>query len=682
MYSPTTIAAVLAGTLAWALPVTTAQAQVDPRLWGLSMIGVDKAWAQGFDGRGIAVGVMDDAAQVDHPQYADRWQAGFNVDGSPYGPLGSHYHGTHVTGTIAGKNVGVAPGSLIYGINWDIPFQTDISFANGFDWATSQGVRVLNNSWGLTMIDPVSGTKRSETIIDTTRAHFEARYSNSIRALRDGVDADVVYVFATGNSALSQPGVLAGLPHFLPELQSNWIAVTAVGPAGTTASYAQLCGLAAAWCVAAPGGDGAMGTDDAIWSAWPGSLYNSINGTSMAAPHVTGAVAIAAQIFPEASGAELTRLVLQSATDIGDKGIDNVYGWGLLNVGNMVAAIDPATAGLFANAAWSRTMAFAPVDTVLRQRLGAMAGPVQSQGGFTALSYAPVQSAPMPWDETAPAPSGPVIWVAPLYGFASIAAGASSPSARNDLGGLLAGIDLVNDESVQLGLSLGFSQTAMRAGTDRADMSALHLGAYGAVEADGWFINGTAQAALFNQSTERHAISGASGLSFDPVGRASLSGSGLGLSVQLGHEFDLNTGVVLAPYLAAAAGWHSTGAATETGAGAFSLSLPASGHGYVEVGPGLRVEAAPIALEAGTLQLSADLAYARVEGSTSHATSVALLGRTIEGHSAEIGRDVIRLGGKLDLTTDAGGTWFAGYQGAFRQGASAHTLSAGFKARF
>lgn len=67
MYSPTTIAAVLAGTLAWALPVTTAQAQVDPRLWGLSMIGVDKAWAQGFDGRGIAVGVMDDAAQVDHP---------------------------------------------------------------------------------------------------------------------------------------------------------------------------------------------------------------------------------------------------------------------------------------------------------------------------------------------------------------------------------------------------------------------------------------------------------------------------------------------------------------------------------------------------------------------------------------------------------------------------------------
>lgn len=672
----------LAVALIASLPISAAHAQIDDRLWGLSMIGVDKAWAQGFRGNGVIVGVMDDAIQFDHPEFADRWMGGFNADGTPYGPLVAKFHGTHVAGTVAGQKVGVAPGSLIYGINWAVAIPTDASFAQGFRWATSQGVRVVNNSWGSTMVDPITGLKRSQTILDTTKEQFELASPGALQALRESVSADIVQVFSTSNDALSQPGVMAGLPYFFPELQSNWIAVTAVGPNGSLASYAQLCGLAAAWCIAAPGGDSTLDPNDAIWSSWPGSAYGSINGTSMAAPHVTGAVAIGAEIFPKASGAQLTQLVLQTATDIGEQGIDATYGWGLLNVGNMVATINPDTAGTFANAAWSRTAAFAPINNVMRQQLGRTAPAQPDDQDFSALGYAPTNLVPMPESVRLSQRSGPPIWIAPIYGTASIAAGPAPHGADSNIGGVLAGIDILHDANTQLGLALGYSRTALSTRTiaDKADTDAFHLGAYGAWKQDGWFVNGTGQAALFSQSIERKAISGAVGVSFDPVGRSILTGSGLGLSMQVGHQIVLTDGFTVSPYLAAASNWQATGAARESGAGIFSLTLPAASHAQFEAGPGVRIASAPILIEDNILRMTVDLSYARIGGNADNATTVSLLGREIEGRSADLGQDVLRVGGNLDLSSSDGHNWFAAYGGSFQQGASSHSVSVGLKA--
>ena len=682
MTKPRPLVVVLAATLTVGLPMQTAHAQIDERLWGLSMIGVDKAWAQGFRGNGVVVGVMDSAIQSDHIEFADRWLGGINADGTPYDPPGTEFHGTHVTGTVGGQNVGVAPGSLIYGINWGIAAPSDTSFANGFRWAASQGVRVINNSWGATMTDPITGMKRSQTIVDTTREEFERTNPEMLQALRDTVSPDIIQVFSTSNDALTQPGVMAALPYFFPELQSNWIAVTAVGPTGSIASYAQHCGLAAAWCITAPGGDGPVNSNDAIWSSWPGGTYASIHGTSMAAPHVTGAVAIGAEIFPNASGAQLSQLVLQTATDIGEEGIDSIYGWGLLNVGNMVATIDPVTAGTFANAAWSRTTAFDPINTVLRQQLGRTVTAQADGQEFSALGYASTNFVSMPESVRLSQPSRPQIWVAPVYGTASIGAGPTSYGADSNTGGLLAGVDFLHDANAQFGLALGYSHTSLQTHTvaDQAETNAFHLGAYGAWQQDGWFVNGTGQAALFSQSIERTAISGATGLSFDPIGRTTLSGGNLGLSLQVGHEIVVTDGVTVSPYLAAAANWQATGAGSESGAGIFNLNLPAASQAQFEAGPGVRIASAPILLEDNTLRLMIDLSYARVGGSVDNATSVDLLGREIAGRSLELGRDVLRLGGAIELENSAGHDWFAAYNGSFRQGSTTHTVSAGFKA--
>ena len=127
-----------------------------------------------------------------------------------------------------------------------------------------------------------------------------------------------VLIFATGNDGAANPGIPSGLPYLFPELKNNWIDVTSVDKTLRWAPNADACGVSAMWCIAAPG--------EVIYSTIPTNEYKNLNGTSMAAPHVTGAVAIAKQMFPNASGAELASIVLRTAVDIGDPGIDDIYG--------------------------------------------------------------------------------------------------------------------------------------------------------------------------------------------------------------------------------------------------------------------------------------------------------------------------------------------------------------------
>ena len=668
-----------------AASIDHAHAQIDERLWGMSMIGVGKAWENGLRGRGVHIGVMDEWAQPDHPEFGDRWVGGFNVDGTPYGPYGNDFHGTHVTGTIAGHKVGVASESMISGINWAVPVRTDSSYAAGFRWATAQNVRVVNNSWGMKFTDPVTGEKRTLTVADVSPDFFEQNFHDTLTALRESTRADIIQVFATGNSKQPQPDVFSALPYFHPELQSNWIAVTSVGPTGNIASYAERCGVAAAWCLAGPGGDGDDGSNDAIWSSWPGSGYYSINGTSMATPHVTGAVAIAAQLFPQATGSELTQLVLQTATDVGDPGIDPVYGWGLLNIGNIVDTAAPATAGTFANAAWSRFATLGHVSTLLRQRLTAPHLPKPSlDTDFALLSYASTLRDQAGSVITVPNTATPDIWIAPLFGTASINESSSSFGATSHLGGLVIGADFVRNHQARFGLALGYTNTRLetRHADDSGSSDAFHLGAYAGWTDRGWFLEGTGQAAIFNQSIERRAIGGAVGVSFAPVGRSNLSGTGFELSAQAGRRLDLSHDVTIAPYLSVATRWQNTGAGYETGAGIFDLSLPAASYGQVEAGAGLRIESSALQVEYGSLRLAGDISYARLSGDLSNATSVTLLGGSIEGQSAALGRDILRLGAELNLATSENRDWFAHYQGNFQRNANSHALSVGMRISF
>ena len=670
--------------------IQSAHAQIDSRLWGLSMVGADKAWELGYRGNGVIIGVMDQSADPLHTEYADRWLGGMNVDGTPYVLNPTHDHGTHVTGTIAGRRVGVAPGAGIYTMNWALAGVPIDNAANGYHWAASRGVRAINNSWGTTRFDPALNRSRGINVNEADANFVQTAFPNMLSSFRALAQSDIVQIFATGNDRVLdygggdirhalQPAMLAGLPSYFPELTAHWIAVTAVGPSGNYGIYAQPCGIAKNWCMAAPGGSGLDPYTDQIFSSMVTTEYGWLNGTSMATPHVTGAFAIGAEMFHNASGAEIAQLLLQTSKDIGAPGIDDNYGWGLLSVANMAATISSSTASVFSNAGWARTNAFNAIDRAMRNQMGSLGGGV---GEIAPLGYMPItDGTPSPFEDVLREQAGPLFWLAPVYGTASISGNAAP--ANSSVGGFLAGIDLVQDAAGQFGLAVGYSHTALSSGNDTGSANSIHLGAYGNWNHGNWFIKGTGQVSFFEQGIERRDISGAAGVSFAPVGRSSASGIGMGASFEIGHQFALNDDLTISPYLALSTHLQNTQSATEIGAGIFGLGIAGTSFGRLEAGPGLRLQSAPISLEGGnSLRLTGDIAYARAAGDNDYAAATDLLGRTITGHSAELGREVLKLGARLDLVTANGNTWFAAYDGSLQRAAAAHAFSAGFKGQF
>ena len=110
----------------------------------------------------------------------------------------------------------------------------------------------------------------------------------------------------------------------------NFITVVAYDTeAGRLAYYSNRCGVAAEYCLTAPGTDLYL---TALESDENNSFYAQASGTSFAAPIVTGAIAILKGAFPYLSGAEITKLLFVTARDLGDVGVDEVYGWGMLDL--------------------------------------------------------------------------------------------------------------------------------------------------------------------------------------------------------------------------------------------------------------------------------------------------------------------------------------------------------------
>ncbi|WP_160300142.1 S8 family peptidase [Devosia limi] len=641
------------------------------------MIGRNYALQHGFTGVGVVVGVMDQAARTTHSEYADRWLGGYSVDDMAYGPPLNH--GTHVSGTIGGVNVGVAPGTLLYGIDW-FALNGDVGVSKGFNWGSAQGIRLFNNSWEFKFADPVSGISRTVTLTDLSKAQVEAGIPQALASLRDGLRLGTLQVFATGNSGLAQPSFVAGLPYYFPELQGNWLAVTALGPTRTLASYANQCGLAANWCLSAPGGDGVG--NDSIWSASAGgdNLYFPENGTSMAAPHVTGAVAIAAEIFPQASNAHLAQLVLQTATDIGQQGIDPVYGWGLLNLRNLVDTINPATATVFTGATQARFGALSQVTQLLGTRAAATDLGAISAAGVAPLAYSPVTTASLAITDAMTAPAGRNAWLSPVLGMERAATHGSRTI------GIIGGIDLLQSQNLRLGVAAGFTAASTFAtGTDNsATANNLHFGLYGHWAANGWFVDGTGQVARFDQTVTRRTISGATGTSLAPVGVSSFSGFGLEASVRAGHRFEIPGFAAASPYASVIGRGQQLTGASETGAGAFGLDLPSSAYAQMEIGVGLRLETEPVAFDDHELNLALDLSYARLTGDRDLNTSAALHGRAITTTNGHMGEDVLRIGAQLNLnaTTQTGVNWFGRYDAQFQNQSASQSLAIGGHFRF
>ncbi|ELY1865479.1 S8 family serine peptidase, partial [Serratia marcescens] len=358
--------------------------------WGLGAIHADQAYAAGYTGKGIKLGIFDQPVYAKHPEfsgpdkvinlvtegtreYTDPYIPvkkgdGFRYDGTPStdssGKLGSH--GTHVGGIAAGSRDGGAMhgvafnAQIISAENGDPGPEDGIVLGNdgavyqaGWNKLVASGARIINNSWGIGITekfdkggyDPAyphftvnDAQKQFDQIKQILGTKPGGAYQGAIDAARSGV----VTIFAAGNDYnLNNPDAMAGLAYFVPDIAPNWLSVASLQDPTNSGDYSistfsSRCGYTASFCVSAPGTRvyssviAGTGVDDLTTG------YANKSGTSMAAPHVAGSVAVLMERFPYLNGAQVADVLKTTATDMGAPGIDALYGWGMINLGKAI----------------------------------------------------------------------------------------------------------------------------------------------------------------------------------------------------------------------------------------------------------------------------------------------------------------------------------------------------------
>ncbi|MNJ22818.1 Extracellular serine protease precursor [compost metagenome] len=234
---------------------------------------------------------------------------------------------------------------------------------------TVPDLRVINNSWNE---DPAGPDKADVDFTFQRAMRLSQGKSPLVESLREAAAKDVLLVFAAGNEESSQPGLMAALPHYVPELGNHVISVVALDRNNTfDDSYSNQCGISKHWCLAAPGTAMVAGAANDVQDGPVIYGLSTGQGTSYAAPLVSGSSALLKQRFPYMSMAQIRELMLTTASQVEEQvGVDDVYGWGRLDLGaalggpgQLLGRFD-ANLGQGINDVWSNDIS----DVALTQR--------------------------------------------------------------------------------------------------------------------------------------------------------------------------------------------------------------------------------------------------------------------------------------------------------------------------
>ena len=309
-----------------------------PTEWNLDMVNAPQLWDMGYTGTGIVVGIMDTGVDVLHSDLSAAYRGGTNSWFDPHTPSTDPYdadgHGTQVAGVLIGGSnggtaIGVAPDAqwIAAKIFDDTGGAMDSDIHAGFqfmldpdgDPLTDDAPDIVNNSWGL-IFDVNMCIQEYQLDIDTLRA------------------AGIAVVFSAGNAG---PGIATSLD---PANNPGAFAVGSVNSASfisaTSSHGPSACDGSIFPEIVAPGVS--IRTTDKTFGVQ--DFYATVSGTSFAAPHVSGVMALLWDAFPATTLAELESALVTSAFDLGDVGADNTYGNGLLDA--MAALTHLASAGL------------------------------------------------------------------------------------------------------------------------------------------------------------------------------------------------------------------------------------------------------------------------------------------------------------------------------------------------
>lgn len=275
--------------------------------WNQQLVTAKNAWQKGLDGSGVKVGVID-SAMIDHKALPTVKHKTIISDTTQIvNTAKSKEHGTFVAGIIAaqpgkaGSVVGVSPGVALYSLNVDGKDGADlIDFMTAVNYAIQQKIDILNISMGIAQDD---------LLLPNEKLTENPLYL----AVKKALDAGVIVVAASGNDGRNLVDYPAAIP-----------GVVAVGSVTQNKALSYFSNTGTYLDLVAPGSN--------ITSLYYAGGTSTGSGTSFSTPHVTGLFALLKQAYPKETAKQLESRLYNNAVDLGVKGYDKVYGYGLAQI--------------------------------------------------------------------------------------------------------------------------------------------------------------------------------------------------------------------------------------------------------------------------------------------------------------------------------------------------------------
>lgn len=350
--------------------------------------GVTLAWGRGFTGLGVKVAVLDSGFDLSHTDLKGQVIASknfsdivventktnannFKANIQAGSDITWSLHGTQMASIIAGNAdnngaVGIAPNAKLLlaqvgqGVTYSSSTNTwtysgtgisSSALINALTWAEANGATVANMSLGSSYDKTFQkGVTLLGSGVYKAPVAYGSMYGNTTKELLAfaGASKTMALVAAAGNDGLPYaqfPGAYATQVDAKGNLVlgGRMLIVGSVSPTNVISTFSNQAGsfctnLVGTTCkdpyyvkdffVVAPG----EGIISSIANqAKAGNTANAVSGTSPAAAFVSGGIALMKQAWPQLSGAQLVNLVKTTATDLGAKGVDEVYGYGLVN---------------------------------------------------------------------------------------------------------------------------------------------------------------------------------------------------------------------------------------------------------------------------------------------------------------------------------------------------------------
>ncbi len=312
---------------------------------GLERINAHVMWRAGFTGEGRIVMNDDTGVDGNHPALSYKWrgaQPGVPASAAWFDPIffttfpnDGDIHGTHTMGTMCGlqpstnDTVGVAPGAQWIASNGIMTSPHTSTSIAAWQWAINPDNNpgtiddmpdAIGNSW----YDPAVTTECNASLNPYINA------SNSVEA------AGIAIIFSAGNNGPGAQTCTSPKNVNLNEV-SFWATGAVDGnnaslPIASFSSRGPVTNECTTGIASLDIKPEASAPGVSVRSSIPGSSYSTLSGTSMACPHVVGAIALLREAHPTITGHEAKMALYQTARDLGTPGEDNTFGMGIIDV--------------------------------------------------------------------------------------------------------------------------------------------------------------------------------------------------------------------------------------------------------------------------------------------------------------------------------------------------------------